>query len=350
MNIISVNASEDYDVIVGNNILSKSGEYAAKICGNCKAAVISDSNVFPIYGSIIENSLLEAGITSVHYVFSAGEESKNIHTYAEILNFLAEKQITRADLIIALGGGVVGDIAGFAAATYLRGISYIQIPTSLLAMVDSSVGGKTAIDLPAGKNLVGAFKQPRLVLCDVNVLSTLSTPYFVDGCAEVIKYGMLYDAELFAYLMNTGVEFDREAVISKCISFKADVVKSDEFDNGVRQKLNLGHTIGHGIESKSNFTVSHGCAVAIGMMIVTKAAVTKGICEEPVLQSLQRILEKFSLPYTTSFHACELFQAALSDKKRSGGSVNIIIPRAIGNCEIIPTPVSELESFIEAGL
>lgn len=350
MKIISVNASQNYNVIIGKDILSNLGEYAAQLCSNCTAAIISDSNVFPIYGEFVENSLLQAGIKSVHYVFPAGEESKNIQTYAEILNFLAEKKISRTDIIIALGGGVVGDIAGFAASTYLRGISYIQIPTSLLAMVDSSVGGKTAIDLPAGKNLVGAFKQPRLVFCDVNALTTLSKSYFIDGCAEVIKYAMLYDAKLFAYLMNVGLEFDRETVISKCISFKASVVQEDEYDVGLRQKLNLGHTIGHGIEAKSNFTVSHGQAVAIGMSIVTKSAVSSGMCADNVLQSLQNILRKFSLPCTTSFTASELYSAALSDKKRSGGTVNLILPRTIGNCEIIPTPVSELESFIEAGL
>lgn len=350
MNTISVNASQRYDVLVGKGILSNLGTYAVNICGKCKAVMISDTNVFPIYGNIVESSLLQAGIETVHYVFSAGEESKTINTYTDILNFLAETQITRTDMVIALGGGVVGDIAGFAAATFLRGISYIQVPTSLLAMVDSSVGGKTAIDLPVGKNLVGAFKQPRLVLCDVNVLSTLPESYFIDGCAEIIKYCMLYDANLFAYLVNSGLNFDREMVISKCITFKAAVVHEDEFDTGARQKLNLGHTIGHGIELRSNFKISHGCAVAVGMMIVTKAAVKHGLCAETVFRSLQDILLKFSLPCATAFTARELYQSALSDKKRSGGSVNLIIPKEIGNCEIVPTQVSELESFIEAGL
>lgn len=350
MNVISVNASQNYDVIVGTNILADLGEHAAKLCGKCNAAIISDSNVFPIYGELIKESLQQAGIPSFHYVFPAGEESKNLQTYSAILNFLAENNLTRSDLIIALGGGVVGDIAGFAAATYLRGIAYIQVPTSLLAMVDSSVGGKTAIDIPAGKNLVGAFKQPSLVLCDVSVLSTLPRNVFLDGCAEVIKYSILYDADLFAYLQKTGASFDLEKVIAKCISFKAAVVQADEFDTGLRQKLNFGHTIGHGIESLSNYKVTHGQAVAIGMAIITNAAVRNGLCDESVLDALDRILQQFTLPSRTIYTAEALFQSSLSDKKRTGDFVNLIIPKKIGYCDLISMPVSKLKSFIEAGL
>ena len=193
----------------------------------------------------------------------------------ELLNFLAENKLTRSDALIALGGGVVGDLTGFAAATYLRGIDYIQIPTTLLAAVDSSVGGKTAIDLPSGKNLVGAFYQPKLVLCDTDTLNTLPEDIFRDGCAEVIKYGVLYDAELFAHLDESGLSFDREAVIARCVELKRDVVAEDEFDRGKRQKLNLGHTIGHGIEACSGYGISHGKAVAMGMTIITKTPAKK---------------------------------------------------------------------------
>ena len=350
MKVISVDVSQKYDVIIGTNILANLGEYTAKICGRCKAAIISDSNVFPIYGELVKGSLQQVGITSFHYVFPAGEENKNLQTYSRILNFLAENNLTRSDLIIALGGGVVGDIAGFAAATYLRGIAYIQVPTSLLAMVDSSVGGKTAIDISAGKNLVGAFKQPSLVLCDVSALSTLPRNVFLDGCAEVIKYSMLYDADLFAYLQKTGASFDFESVIAKCIHYKAAVVQADEFDTGLRQKLNFGHTIGHGIEMLSNFTVTHGQAVAIGMAVITKAAVKHVFCDESALHALGHILQQFELPSTTIYTAEALFHSSLSDKKRTGDLVNLIIPKRIGNCDIIPMPVSQLKSFIEAGL
>lgn len=350
MKTILVKASENYQVIIGCDLISKIGNYASSMQSGAKAAIISDTNVWSIYGTIVENSLLNAGIEPISFVFPAGEASKNAKTYLDILNFLAENHITRSDMIIALGGGVVGDIAGFSAATYLRGIPYIQVPTSLLAMVDSSVGGKTAIDLPAGKNLVGAFKQPKLVLCDVNVLNTLPTEWFTDGCAEVIKYGMLYDADLIQSLLATGRDFDREDVIAKCVSFKRDVVEEDEFDTGSRQKLNLGHTIGHGIETKSNFSITHGRAVAAGMAIVTKAAVAKRLCSNEVCQTLIALLQRFSLPIGANFTAEDLYVSALSDKKRSGGTVNLIIPRQIGHCDIIPTPVSELESFIKAGL
>lgn len=350
MKKIFVSASTDYEVLVGKNLLGDAGKLIKEIAGACRAAIISDSHVWPLYGNVLEDSLHCCEIPTVSFVFPAGESSKNAETYLHILNFLAQAQLTRTDVIIALGGGVVGDMAGFAAATYLRGVSYVQIPTSLLAMVDSSVGGKTAIDLPAGKNLVGAFKQPRLVICDTATLNTLPEDYFLDGCAEIIKYGMLYDASLITYLSDTGAEFDREAVIAKCITFKRDVVAEDEFDTGSRQKLNLGHTIGHGIETGSNFTASHGCAVAAGMAIVTRAAAAAGLCEQTVLDNLTSLLSKFSLPTTTDLDISLLYSSALSDKKRAGGFINLIVPRAIGTCDILPISVDELKTFLKAGL
>ena len=350
MKTVSVDASQKYDVIVGKGVLFQLGEYIMGCCGNCSAVIISDSNVFPLYGATVMENLLQSGITSHSFVIPAGEASKNLQTYSDILNFLAEKHITRSDVIVALGGGVVGDLAGFTAATYLRGISFVQIPTSLLAMVDSSVGGKTAVDLSVGKNLVGAFKQPKFVLCDVDVLDTLPQEFLIDGCAEVIKYAMLYDIELFRYLQNEGLKFDRETVISKCVSHKASVVHQDEFDTGLRQLLNLGHTIGHAVEINSGFSVSHGRAVAIGMAIVTKAAVKKGICDKATLNALLQILKVFSLPFTTTIACSALSTSVLSDKKRTGEYINLILPCSIGNCKICPTPVSELESFIKAGL
>ena len=211
-------------------------------------------------------------------------------------------------------------------------------------MVDSSVGGKTAIDLPAGKNLVGAFYQPSLVICDLNTLNTLPGSVFCDGCAEVIKYGVLYDADLFAHLESNGLQFDRESVISKCVELKRNVIAEDEFDNSARQKLNLGHTIGHGVEAQSNFTVTHGQAVAIGMAIIAKSRCIA------IYERLVSVLQKFQLPVKTDFTAKQLFTSALSDKKRSGEIVNLIIPEAIGKCNISPIFVDELESLIEEGL
>lgn len=350
MRTVTVNASRKYNILIGSGLLQTLGQEAAEVCKTGKAAIISDSTVWPLYGKAAQNSLEKVGFEVVSFVFPAGEVSKNGATYLEILNFLAENQLTRSDCLIALGGGVVGDITGFSAATYLRGIAYIQVPTTLLAAVDSSVGGKTAIDLPAGKNLCGAFCQPRLVLCDTNTLNTLPEDIFRDGCAEVIKYGVLYDPELFSDLKNAGLSFDREAVIARCVELKRDVVAEDEFDLGSRMKLNLGHTVGHGVEANSNFTVSHGRAVAIGMAIVSRAAAKQSICSPDTCDRILGILEQFRLPTVTDCAAEDIYRCALSDKKRSGGTVNLIIPERIGFCRIQSTPVNELKTFIEAGL
>ena len=344
MRTVTVNASKKYDIKIGSGLLASIGQEAAALGKISKVCIVSDNHVFPIYGSFITEKLEQAGFEVHSFVFSAGEHMKNGNTYLALLNDLATMGLTRSDLIVALGGGVVGDLAGFAAATYLRGIRFIQVPTTLLAAVDSSVGGKTAIDLPAGKNLAGAFCQPNLVLCDTDALSSLPTQIFRDGCAEVIKYGILYDAELFGYLEETGLDFDRETVIQRCVELKRDAVVADEFDTGERMKLNLGHTIGHGVEAKSEFTISHGQAVAIGTAIVSRAS---GCVDTNRIVGL---LEKFHLPTTTAYTADELYTYTLSDKKRSGDTVKLIIPEKIGSCKIVPTPVSQLKSFIQAGL
>ncbi len=345
MKTVTVSASGTYEVRIGSGILSTLPNALKEVCKATKIAIISDSNVWPLYGRDLSESLSGAGFKVVNFVFPAGEESKTSETYLNIVNFLAENRLTRSDALIALGGGVVGDITGFAAATYLRGIAYIQIPTTLLAAVDSSVGGKTAIDLPAGKNLVGAFCQPKLVLCDTDTLRTLPEEIFRDGCAEVIKYGILYDRELFDHLMEQGLSFHREEVIARCVELKRNVVMEDEFDTGARMKLNLGHTIGHGVEARSNFVISHGKAVAIGMAIVARSA-----CPAEVRDPILSVLNHFGLPTATDFCAEDLYAYALSDKKRCGGTVNLIIPESIGHCNIVPTPVENLLSFIQAGL
>lgn len=345
MKTITITASKSYDVLIGAGLLNNLGQQLLSVLKKtCKVAIISDSNVWPLFGKTAHSILTDSGFSVVDFVFPAGENSKNVITYMQILNFLAENHLTRSDAVLALGGGVTGDMTGFAAATYLRGIRYIQVPTTLLAMVDSSVGGKTAIDLPAGKNLVGAFYHPSLVLCDLDTLNTLPSSVFCDGCAEIIKYGVLYDRKLFDHLSAKGLDFDRETVIARCVELKRNVVTEDEFDTGARQKLNLGHTIGHGIEAQSNFAITHGQAVAIGMSIVSKAGCTE------IYDELCAVLKKFKLPTTTAFSAHQLYTSALSDKKRAGGTVNLIIPREIGHCDIVPTPVEKLESFIKEGL
>ena len=350
MNTVHVNASRSYDVLIGSGLLDSLGSHAAAMKKARKVCIVSETNVWPLYGERAKGSLLNAGLEVAEFVFPAGEQFKNAAVYLELLYYLADQHLTRTDLIVALGGGVVGDLAGFAAATYMRGIPFIQIPTTLLAAVDSSVGGKTAIDLPVGKNLVGAFYQPALVLCDTDCLNTLPEDVFRDGCAEVIKYGVLYDPALFSHLAEKGLDFDREMVITRCVELKRDVVAEDEFDTGARMKLNLGHTIGHGAEAQSHFEISHGKGVAIGMAIVSRAGAARGICDNRTKDAILSILDKFRLPISCDYSAESLYRSALSDKKRSGGTVNLIIPERIGFCRIEPTPVENIQSFIEAGL
>ena len=344
MKQIPVEASKSYCVTIGKNLLSQLGETVCSVTAAKKVCIVSDTQVWPLYGETVCESLKRAQLEVIHFVFSAGESSKNPQNYLELLNFLSENRLSRKDCLIALGGGVVGDLTGFAAATYLRGIAYLQVPTTLLAMVDSSVGGKTGIDLPGGKNLCGAFWQPAAVVCDLNTLDTLPEEIFRDGCAEVIKYAVLFDPALFSLLEENKFSFPREDVIARCITLKKDVVAGDEFDNGQRQLLNLGHTIGHAIEVCSDYAISHGRAVAMGMGIVARASHT------PDAVRICRLLETFQLPTTTTFSGAQLYQAALSDKKQHAGSVQLILPRHIGQCEMVPTPNQQLQAFIEEGL
>jgi len=351
MKKIKISVSKEYEVLIGNKLLDRSGELIRPLCPKSSAAaIISDDNVAPIYMERLTKSLETAGFSVISFVFPHGENSKNAETYVEILNFLAENRMTRADLLVALGGGVVGDITGFAAATYLRGVKFVQVPTSLLAMVDSSVGGKTAIDLKAGKNLAGAFCQPELVICDLDTLDTLSPAFFTDGCAEVIKYGILKDKALFEHLWKFGQGFDREYVISRCVELKRDYVTEDEFDTGLRMMLNLGHTVGHAIEKLSAYSTPHGYAVAMGMGIVSRAAAAKGICSVACAEAIESGLKALSLPTDTAYSALDLVGPMLSDKKRAGGTVNLVVPYDIGSCGILPTSVDELEDFVSTGL
>ena len=350
MTTIEVSASKTYCVEIGSGLLPGLGEKIAALGKVQKVCIVSDSTVWPLYGAAADASLHAAGLNTCSFVFPAGEASKCGETFLELLNFLAENRLTRSDILVALGGGVVGDLTGFAAACFLRGIRFVQVPTTLLAAVDSSVGGKTAIDLPGGKNLAGAFWQPSLVLCDTECLNTLPEDIFRDGCAEVIKTAILFDEPLFMELVRDGLHFDREKVIAACVAHKRDVVNADEFDRGQRQKLNLGHTIGHGVEAMSDFTLSHGKSVAIGTAIAARAAAKLGICDQGTATRIMWLLEKFGLPIFTHHTAAELAQMALSDKKRAGDTVNLILPKAVGDCFISPTPVTELESIIQAGL
>lgn len=349
MKKVTVSASREYDVIIKKGILDRAGEEAAKVISPCRAAILTDSNVAKLYLAKLEKSLALSGFSPVSFTFDAGEESKNPETLLSFLNFLAEQNITRSDCIFALGGGVVGDLGGFAAAIYLRGIEFIQIPTTLLAMVDSSVGGKTAIDIPSGKNLVGAFYQPSLVLCDSNTLLTLPENVFRDGLAEVVKYGIINDRELFEKL-DSPIMPVIDDIIENCIKNKRALVSADERDTGVRRLLNFGHTVAHSIEKLSDFKISHGQAVSMGIATVTRAAAAEGICPESDRDMIIAMLKSLSLPTSSPYSAKEIAEAALFDKKRSGGRLSLIIPRGIGKAEVCEKDVDALEDFFKKGI
>ena len=350
MNSITVNASQSYQIHIGSGIFSQARQLIESLQYYENAVIISDSNVYPLYGKKLYDQLSNAGIHVFQFCITAGEQSKNMQTYSEIVSFLACNGITRSDVLIALGGGVVGDITGFAASTYLRGIDYIQIPTSLLAMVDSSVGGKTAIDLPQGKNLVGAFYQPKMVICDPDILNSLPTDIFRDGCAEIIKYAVLFDRDLFDHLHTHLLDFDRKKVISQCICYKRDVVMQDEFDHGTRKLLNLGHTFGHGIEACSNYSISHGNAVVMGLKMIATACAKEEICTRECCADITSLIESFGFSTDIPYTVDEIFMHALSDKKRSGDSINLILPTNIGHCEIRSFRTDEIKAMIQAGL
>lgn len=347
---IKICVSREYEVKIGPGALHRLGSEAAAVINGRRAVLVSDSNVWPLYGKTAAESLEQAGFSVYFQIISAGENSKNSDNYIKLLTFLAENRISRADCLISLGGGVVGDLTGFAAATYLRGIPYIQVPTTLLAMVDSSVGGKTAINLSAGKNLAGAFYQPSLVLCDTDTLQTLPDREFIAGCAEVIKYGILYDEALFAHLEKTGIGFDRELVIRRCIELKKQAVTEDEFDTGSRRKLNLGHTLGHSIEALSDFRIAHGEAVSIGMSIISRCAAAHGQCSRSVCQRIIALLERFGLPTATDLPTAALVRRTLSDKKCSDSHICLVLPATIGCALLQELPVSQLENFVKEGI
>ena len=349
MRKITVKMSKSYDIIIGTDILDETGSIIRQTAGGQTAAVITDDIVSALYEKRITDTLAKNGYNVVSYVFPNGEPSKNADTLTAILNFLAEKKLSRTDVVVALGGGVVGDLAGFAAACYMRGIKFVQIPTTLLAMVDSSVGGKTAVNLDSGKNLAGAFYQPAAVVCDVSLLSTLTGELFTDGCAEVIKYGIIADLALFESLKKP-VRNNLEDIIARCVEIKRDVVAEDEYETGIRKLLNFGHTVGHAIELLSDYRTSHGHAVAAGMAIETRAAVRMGICEVDCLDQLLQMLRLYNLPETTVCDAGSLANACLSDKKRDGDTLTMIFPTKIGKCVLKKIPVNELETVIQSGL
>ncbi len=347
MKIINVDASKKYDVIIGEGILSSLGERCAYLLGKGRAVIVTDSNVAPLWLGKAKASLEEAGIETLEFIFPAGEESKSKETLFELVEFMAENRLTRSDFAVALGGGVTGDMVGLASSLYLRGIEFVQVPTTLLAAVDSSVGGKTAVNLKSGKNLMGAFYQPALVLCDTLTLGTLPENVFADGMAEVIKYGVIFDKDLFDKVSGGDVKSDMESIIARCVELKRDVVAKDEFDKGDRQLLNFGHTMAHSIEKLSKFEISHGSAVAIGMVIAAKASFVLGWSDENCTDAIIAANKNNNLPVECDFAPADLADIALSDKKRTGCTINFVVPKVMGECVLKKIPVEDLYKIAE---
>ena len=347
MKSVSVNtASRSYEVHVGSDILDSLGSVVRTSVGGQKAMLVSDSNVYPLYGRQTYNALNATAYEVKTAIIPAGEQSKNMTVLAGLLENIAAAGLTRDDVVVALGGGVVGDLAGFAAACYMRGCAVVQVPTSLLAMVDSSVGGKTAVDLAAGKNLAGAFWQPSAVIADVTCLSTLSPTLFSDSIGEIIKYGVLCDPKLFASLEERPLTLDDPQrtieLVSRCVEIKRDVVDADEREAGLRQTLNLGHTIGHAIEAESRYHLGHGSCVAAGLCCMARADAALGLCDIDTSKRISRLCAAHGLPTTTALDVDCLYRRSLADKKRHGNHINLVRIHAIG--EVIVERVS-LEKY-----
>ena len=337
MKAVTVNASSSYDILIEKEILWNAGKYIKRLLGDKKLCIVTDDTVDALYSKPLEDSLKSQKLSFIKFVIPHGEASKNASNLISLLEFMATNRMTRSDALIALGGGVVGDLTGFAAGVYLRGVKFIQIPTTLLAMVDSSVGGKTAIDLEAGKNLAGVFHQPSLVLCDPETLDTLSDEIFADGCAEVIKYGIINDKDFFN-LLKSGIKNNITEVIERCVKHKAEIVELDEFDLGARQLLNHGHTIGHAIESDNNLgDLLHGECVALGMLPMSAPEV-RG--------RLVKVLEKYNLPTEIKADADKLVEFITHDKKASGDEVTVVYCDKIGTFDMKKVKVSEMKKYI----
>ncbi|MCL2638928.1 MAG: 3-dehydroquinate synthase [Oscillospiraceae bacterium] len=350
---VKINAKKSYDVIIKKGILAEITVHLPADFKGRTAAIITDSNVMPLYETVVRKSLESAGISVFSYAFESGEKNKTSETLFNVLNFLAENKITRSDFIIALGGGIVGDMAGFAAGIYLRGIRYIQVPTTFLAAVDSSVGGKTAINLEAGKNLAGLFYQPEIVICDPETFCTLDDITFADGVSEAVKHGFICDEVFFRCLSGkTRAEYMENIVeiVARNVEIKGGIVEEDELEKGKRQLLNFGHTAGHAIEKCTNHAVSHGQAVAAGMILMSRAVHKKGFCDKDYSQEIEAAFSGFSSLIDMNLSAEKLYEAGLSDKKRSGEKINIIIPESVGKCVIKQINAEELLELFKAGL
>lgn len=347
MKKITVSFPNRYDILIGHGLINCSGNYIRQITKSKKAIIISDSNVWPLYGEVVKSSLEAEGFEVFYHCFAAGESSKKLDTVNGMLGAMSKAELTRGDIAVALGGGVTGDMAGFASAIYLRGIDFVQIPTTLLSQVDSSVGGKTGCDTDFGKNLVGAFHNPKLVLIDTDTLDTLPDRYMRDGMGEVVKYGCIKSEKLFKKLEQAeDIKDNIDEIVFECVDIKRQVVENDFTEKGERMLLNFGHTLAHAIEKYQNYEgVAHGEAVAVGMFEIAKASERAGETEEGTAERIKNLLSRYSLPTTAEVSAEQLTDIMLYDKKRRGDEINLVMLRKIGDSFVKPLKTEKLKDF-----
>lgn len=346
---IPVPVGEGYTVRIGAGLLAAAGELLRPVLPSCRIVLVTDETVAPLYLARVSDSLAAAGYTPLPCIIPAGEGSKTLAGFGALMERFAALKLDRSSAVLALGGGVTGDLAGFAAGCYLRGLPFVQLPTTLLAAVDASVGGKSGVDLPAGKNLVGLILQPRAVLCDTDCLKTLKSDELRCGLAEAIKTGVLAGEALFC-LAEQGRDAPMEALIAGCVRFKADLVAKDPRDLKERRLLNLGHTAAHAVERVSGYTIPHGKAVAMGLALTLRAAYRLRLCKKECVLRVEAALLKAGLATNCPYCAKELAEAALCDKKRTGDTIVLALPHAIGDCRLTPWKASELSVLFNAGL
>ena len=343
---------KQYSIMIQKDLLASIGEQLHISYQNKNIVVVTDTNVDALYGKILVENLVAANFKVTKIVVPPGEKSKSIPMLEYLYEKFSEAKLSRSDLVIAFGGGVIGDLVGFAAATFLRGVPYIQIPTTLLAQIDSSIGGKVAVNLPTGKNLIGNFYHPEAVFIDPLLLETLPLRVLRDGIAEVIKYSMISESDLFTNLMSYRDEQDFlshiESIIATCCKIKQDFVEADEKDTGLRMTLNFGHTIGHAIENFFNYeTYTHGEAVAIGMAHITKGSESLGITKPGTAAALTHLIQKYGLPITaTEYNHQELLSSITLDKKNSNSGLHIIVLDAIGKSRIQKISLDEMSQYL----
>lgn len=337
MKTIRVNLDKNSYDITFDNSLSALKEFMAKYN---KVVLVTDENVNRLYGKLFE------GLVTAKLVLPAGEKTKSKDNLFWLYERFMETGITRTDLIVAFGGGVIGDLTGFAASTFMRGVAYIQVPTTLLAQVDSSVGGKTAIDLPQAKNIVGSFYQPKAVFINTDFLKTLPPRIYSDGMAEVIKYGVIRDRELFEMLFEN--QLDHQEIVYRCCDIKRIIVEHDQFDTGERMLLNFGHTLGHVVEQYYNYKkYTHGEGVAIGMYTVSRITEAMGITEQGTAETIKNLLTKFRLPCKMAIRPDVVLGTMKLDKKSEGTMINLVVAEEIGKSKLLKLPQSDLGGYLK---